>query len=40
MELGAGVVDTLRFGQGLDEGVVMGVGKDAIRLVGLAGPLG
>ncbi len=40
MEVGAGMVDTLRFGQGLAEGGVKGVGKDALRLIGLAGPLG
>jgi hypothetical protein len=40
MEVGAGTVDTLRFGQGLAEGGVKGVGKDALRLIGLAGPLG
>lgn len=40
MDLGAGVVDTLRFGQGIAEGGVKGVGKDALRLIGLAGPLG
>jgi len=40
MEVGAGTVDTLRFGQGLPEGGVKGVGKDALRLIGLAGPLG
>lgn len=40
MDLGAGVVDTLRFGQGLAEGGAKGVGKDALRLIALAGPLG
>lgn len=40
MELGAGAVDTLRFGEGIAEGGVTGVGKDALRLIGLAGPLG
>jgi hypothetical protein len=40
MEVGAGVVDTLRFGQGLAEGGVGGVVKDTLRLIGLAGPLG
>jgi|CXWL01.1.fsa_nt_gi hypothetical protein len=40
MEVGAGTVDTLRFGQGLAEGGVKSVGKDALRLIGLAGPLG
>lgn len=40
MDVGAGTVDTLRFGQGFAEGGVHGVGKDALRLIGLAGPLG
>lgn len=40
MEVGAGTADMLRFGQGLAEGGVRGVGKDALRLIGLAGPLG
>jgi LysM domain len=40
MELGAGMVDILRFGQGVAEGGWKGYGKDAIRLVGLMGPLG
>ncbi|HUT29099.1 MAG TPA: LysM peptidoglycan-binding domain-containing protein [Sedimentisphaerales bacterium] len=40
MEVGAGTVDTLRFGQGTAEGTLAGVGKDALRLIGLAGPLG
>lgn len=40
MEVGAGTVDTLRFGQGLAEGGIKGVGKDALRLIALAGPLG
>lgn len=40
MELGAGLVDMLRFGEGTAEGGVKGIGKDALRLIGLAGPLG
>ncbi|MRR29390.1 hypothetical protein EG834_03440 [bacterium] len=40
MEVGAGTFDTLRFGQGLAEGGIKGAGKDALRLIGLAGPLG
>ena len=40
MELGSGMVDMLRFGEGIAEGGVGGAGKDALRLVGLMGPLG
>lgn len=40
MEIGAGTVDTLRFGQGIAEGGLKGFGKDTLRLVGLLGPLG
>ncbi len=40
MTLGAGFVDILRFGEGMAEGGVRGLGKDALRLIGLAGPLG
>lgn len=40
MEVGAGTVDTLRFGQGLAQGGVKGFGQDALRLIGLAGPMG
>jgi hypothetical protein len=40
MEVGAGAVDTLRFGQGMAEEGLQGVGKDALRLIGLMGPLG
>lgn len=40
MDVGAGAVDTLRFGEGAAEGGVRGFGKDALRLIGLAGPLG
>jgi len=38
-DLGAGLVDTLRLGQGAAEGG-WGYGKDALRLIGLAGPVG
>jgi hypothetical protein len=37
-ELGAGFVDVLRFGEGVAEGGVVGYGKDALRLLALAGP--
>ena len=40
MEVGGGTVDTLRFGEGAAEGGVQGIGKDALRLIGFAGPLG
>lgn len=40
MDIGAGTVDTLRFGQGMAEGGLKGTGKDALRLIGLLGPLG
>jgi len=40
MEVGKGTVDLLRFGEGAAEGGVGGYAKDAIRLVGLMGPLG
>jgi len=40
MEVGAGTVDTLRFGEGMAEGGVRGIGKDSLRLIGLMGPLG
>ena len=40
MDLGAGFVDVLRFGQGMAEGGIKGVGKDALRLLMLLGPLG
>ena len=40
MDVGAGTVDSLRFGQGAAEGGVAGFGKDALRLIGLMGPLG
>lgn len=40
MDLGAGTVDVLRFGEGMAEGGVKGLGKDALRLLVLLGPLG
>jgi hypothetical protein len=40
MDLGAGMVDVLRFGEGVAEGGVRGYGKDALRLLMLLGPLG
>ncbi len=40
MDLGAGLVDVLRFGEGGAEGGVKGVGKDVLRLLILVGPLG
>jgi LysM repeat protein len=40
MELGKGMVDVLRFGEGAAEGGVGGFAKDGLRLVGLLGPLG
>lgn len=40
MTVGAGFVDVLRFGEGMAQGGVRGFGKDALRLIGLAGPLG
>lgn len=40
MDLGAGMVDVLRFGQGAAEGGWRGYGKDALRLLVLLGPLG
>ncbi|HEV7261209.1 MAG TPA: peptidoglycan-binding domain-containing protein [Bosea sp. (in: a-proteobacteria)] len=40
MDLGAGFVDVLRFGQGMAEGGLAGVGKDALRLLAILGPLG
>ncbi len=40
MDLGAGLVDVLRFGEGGTEGGVKGVGKDVLRLLILVGPLG
>lgn len=40
MDVGAGVVDVLRFGQGFAEGGWRGLGKDALRMLVLLGPLG
>jgi|SRR5271166_370052 len=40
MDLGAGMVDVLRFGEGMAQGGVKGFGKDALRLLMLLGPLG
>jgi hypothetical protein len=40
MEVGSGTVDTLRFGEGMAEGGIKGLGKDGLRLIGLMGPLG
>jgi hypothetical protein len=39
MELGAGTVDALRFGQGLAKGTAGGAGTDALRMLVLLGPL-
>jgi hypothetical protein len=40
MDLGAGFVDVLRFGEGIAEGGLKGVGKDALRVLVILGPLG
>lgn len=40
MDLGGGFVDVLRFGEGFAEGGFGGVGKDALRLLAIIGPLG
>ncbi|MEX2140701.1 MAG: peptidoglycan-binding domain-containing protein [Pirellulales bacterium] len=40
MDLGAGMVDVLRLGQGAAEGGWQGYGKDALRLLVILGPLG
>ena len=40
MEMGAGLVDVLRFGQGAAEGGVGGFAKDSLRLLGIVGPTG
>jgi LysM domain len=40
MEVGAGTVDALRFGEGMAEGGLTGFGKDALRAIEIAGPLG
>lgn len=39
MQLGAGMVDVLRLGEGVKEGTLAGVGKDALRLLQVAGPV-
>lgn len=39
MDLGAGMVDALRFGQGMAEGGVKGIATDAMRMLVLVGPL-
>lgn len=39
MDLGAGFVDVLRFGEGMSEGGLAGVGKDALRMLAILGPL-
>jgi hypothetical protein len=39
MELGAGMVDALRFGQGMAKGTASGVASDALRMLVLLGPL-
>lgn len=39
VELGAGFVDVLRFGEGLAEGTWAGAGKDVLRLLVIVGPL-
>ena len=40
MDVGAGMVDVLRFGEGMAEGGWRGAGKDALRLLVILGPLG
>ncbi len=40
MDLGQGMVDVLRFGEGVAEGGWRGYGKDALRLLTIIGPLG
>lgn len=40
MDLGAGFVDVLRFGEGMAEGGLKGFGKDALRVLAILGPLG
>jgi hypothetical protein len=40
MEMGAGMVDVLRFGEGTAQGGFKGYGKDTLRLLMLLGPLG
>ncbi len=40
MELGTGMVDVLRFGEGIAQGGWRGVGTDALRVLSILGPLG
>jgi LysM repeat protein len=40
MDMAASTVDSLRFGSGMAEGTPGGFGKDALRLIGLLGPVG
>ena len=40
IDLGSGLVDVLRFGEGFAEGGVKGVGSDLLRLLVIVGPLG
>ena len=40
VDIGAGLVDVPRFGEGVAEGGVKGVGKDVLRLLMLQGRLG
>jgi LysM repeat protein len=40
MDLGAGMVDMAKFGQGAASGTVGGFAKDGVRLIGIMGPLG
>lgn len=40
MDLGAGFVDVLRFGEGMAEGGWRGFGKDTLRVLSILGPLG
>jgi Putative peptidoglycan binding domain len=40
MDMGAGMVDVLRFGEGAAKGGITGYGQDALRLLMLLGPLG
>lgn len=39
MQLGAGMVDVLRLGEGVKEGTLSGVAKDGLRLLQVAGPV-
>jgi hypothetical protein len=39
MDLGAGYVDVLRFGQGMAEGGLGGIGKDGMRMLAILGPV-